>query len=164
MSLDLQESSHFLNSTIPELTNQFVEVVHRARRNAINAQIRFNIAQLVLTAAIQQGYQPESGQFAGNDFRNEYAATAISPDGNTIRVCVRADGDYDQQIFLDNSGQKINSESEMRRRMLEILQSLQSFGVNVGSIESSTAPRTTNPRKSLQYIAERKSSYAVQRP
>ena len=161
--LDLQETSHLFENVIPELTNEFVEAVHSTRRKALNSQIRFNIAQLVLTSAIQQGYQPESGQYIEDDYRNEYAATAKSPDGNTITVRVRPDGEYDHQVLLDNSSEAIRSEPEMKRRMQEILSGLQLFGMNMGSIESYSAKPASDKTRSMRYVAEKKSSYAYQR-
>jgi hypothetical protein len=122
-------------AVILALAARLGEALHAARRNALNAQLRYNTAQLVMRSLVQQGYRPEFGRFDADDQRNGYLAAAIGPDGSQVEIRVEPSGEIGSQLEIIAQPGELISEAEMRRRALEIMRGLQPYGLEVGAVE-----------------------------
>jgi len=120
---------------LPKLMDRFATCIQDTRRAALNAQLRFNTAQLVMVSLVNQGYRPEFGQFADDDMRNGYLAEAEGPDGSIIAIKVEPNADYSSELHLIAQNNQALTEAEMKRRSIEIMQSLVPYGLSVGEIE-----------------------------
>lgn len=126
---------NILNKTIPEWSSRLVDIVHEARRNALNAQIRYSLAHFILESAMAQGYRPVEGEYEENDFRKGYICRAIGVDGSEIRIKIDPLENLSFSMSLENRPGSKYSEEEMKKRMLEIFQSVTHSGFNLGKIE-----------------------------
>ena len=81
------EKLEYLNKvTIPDLINRLEKAVLTCRLQAINSQIRVNIAEIILGAFTVQGYSMESNGFQSANYLSGYQADFSSPDGTQITV------------------------------------------------------------------------------
>jgi hypothetical protein len=129
---DLAET---IENILPVLTMKLGDIVQEARRGALNAQLRYNMAHLLMVSLMEQGYRPKEGKFNEDDYRKGYLATAINPDGSEIDIRLDPAEGLDNELHLETSHPGLLTETELRRRSLEVMQSLQSYGFNVGKIE-----------------------------
>lgn len=155
-----------LHNEIPGFSDQLAEIVNLARRSALNSQLRYNVAQMVMLAVINQGYQPKMGSFTEEDYRQGYLAKAVSADGSEIVVKVDPGDGFQNELELINSHPGVINDSEMRKRSIEIIQSLEAYGMNVGKIEQMTEiQRPEKPHypakigKKVKETLNRRSSY-----
>lgn len=160
-SIPEEQLSEILNHQLPALSDEFVTLIHTAKRNALNAQIRFNIAQLIMASAMSQGYQPVSGNYEARDFRNEYQAHVRARDGSEIVIRVEPHEELQQVLHLENIPGSYQSESEMKRRMIEVIQSLQPMGFSIGQIQAVDTQSDAKLTGSQKSIREKKKSYRV---
>jgi len=135
IGMSVTELETILHNEIPGFSDQLAEIVNLARRSALNSQLRYNLAQMVMVAVINQGYQPKKGSFTEEDFRLGYLAKAVSADGSEIVVKVDPGEGFQNEIELINSNHGVINETEMRKRSIEIIQSLEAYGMNIGKIE-----------------------------
>ena len=132
--------------TIPRILNEVGDITHETRRKALNAQLRYNTAQLVLISLISQGYRPVVGEFNEQDLRNGYLATASGPDGSTITIKVEPSEGISSDLEIITSNANFLTESELKHRTIEIMQSIEPYGLKIGKIEEVTSQ--TNREKS----------------
>ena len=125
----------FNTTIIPGFLDRLTQCYQEARRVALNAQLRFNTAQLVMVSLVNQGYRPEFGQFAQDDMRNGYLAEAKGPDGSVIAIQVEPGDDYSSELHLIAQQSQTMTDAEMKRRSIEIMQSLVPYGLSIGEIE-----------------------------
>lgn len=144
------------NETFQDLSQSMATAIHEARRCALNAQIRFNTAQMVLLALTNQGYQPETGEFAANNYLQEYIACAKSMDGSSITIRVSPWQDLSNHLEIISSSRTLTSDHEMQRRSIEIAQSLQSLGLQTAPMEVVKANPTPQKR-----VKEQSASYVI---
>jgi hypothetical protein len=124
-----------LEKKIPEWSSFLVDIVHEARRSALNAQIRYSLAHLILEAAVSQGYKPVHGEYEENDFRRGYITRAVGVDGSEIRIKIDPLENLSFSMTLENRPGSLFSEEEMKKRMMELFQSVRHSGFNLGKIE-----------------------------
>ncbi len=132
---------------IPGYLDRYANNIQEARRKALNAQLRFNTAQLVMVSLVQQGYRPEFGEFSEDDQRNGYLAIARGPDGSEITIKVDPSVDFTSNLEVIARHGKLISEAEMKRKTIEIMQSLKPYGLQVGEINEvipTSRKQTTN--------------------
>lgn len=130
---DLQ--NQICSNIIPNFLDRLGTCYQEARRAALNAQLRFNTAQLVMVSLVNQGYRPEFGQFAQDDMRNGYLAEAEGPDGSIIAIQVEPGDNYSSELHLIAQQSQSLTDAEMKRRSIEIMQSLVPYGLSIGDIE-----------------------------
>lgn len=124
-----------LEKKIPEWSSYLADIVHEARRTALNAQIRYSLAHLILESAIAQGYKPVEGAYEEKDYRKGYITRAIGVDGSEIRIKIDPLENLSFSMSLENRPGSHYSEEEMKKRMVELIQSVSHFGFNLGEIE-----------------------------
>ena len=166
IALPVSDLETILRNDIPDLSDQLAEIVNMARRNALNSQLRYNVAQMVMLAVINQGYQPKNGAYTEEDYRQGYLAKAVSADGSEIVVKVEPGEGFQNELQLINTHPGLINETELRKRSIEIMQSLEAYGMNVGGIEQVTESRKSEkPRlpskngKKVKETLSRGSSY-----
>ncbi len=144
---------------LPEFTDRLGWIVNEARRNALNSQLRFNIAQLVLLAVMSQGFKPQQGAYDEDDYRQGYIAKAASADGSEIIIKVDPGENFENDLHLMANYRGLLNEAEVKHRSLEVFQSLQAFGLNVGQVEQvANAQHRPNSRKHPTTVQKQQSA------
>ncbi|MBN1372551.1 MAG: hypothetical protein JW987_11490 [Anaerolineaceae bacterium] len=147
-----------LGNDIPRLQTRILELADHVQHLSLNAQIRYNIAQMVVAAVITQGYRITSGSFDHEDFDQGYVLNAMSGDGGEL--VVRIDpipGQVNaQDLQIISKDHLLRTESELRQRAREINKSLKQFNLEITNKQVVTRPaHTVVARKSsLKQSAE----------
>ena len=117
------------------LQDLFIHCLMDARINALNAQIRYEIANSVLVALVEQGFKPVSGDYENGDFFGSYNATAINPSGNQINILIDPGklNQLENTLHVISKNRELNTESELRSRANEIRRSLIDHGLDAGA-------------------------------
>lgn len=122
-----------LTNEIPHLNARILDLVDHVQHLSLNAQIRYNIAQMVVAAVITQGYRITSGSFEHEDFDQGYVVNARSGDGGEL--VVRIDPIPGQvnahDLHIISQDQRMRTESELRQRAREINKSLKQFNLEI---------------------------------
>ncbi|HPH95469.1 MAG TPA: hypothetical protein PKW33_05975 [Anaerolineaceae bacterium] len=132
-SVSLPEIRHLLEKYIPEMNLRLRRLLEEARQAVIAAQMRVNIADLIVTSLTRQGYGIRSAGFSQADMRCQYDLTLENPDGGVVQVHVipQSSKSPRHELILDARNDSVQSEYELRRRTQEILSSLHQFGISV---------------------------------
>lgn len=151
-----------LDYYFPCIQDKIGEAVLNARMNVINAQLRMNIAEVVVNALSGQGYTLDSSFFTSDDEREAYQANMVNLEGS--QVIVKIDPiealEPTNELNLFTSDAQDKTSHELKQRALEIRRALQSSGLEVGVITASrNAPQGIfQPGKHLKTKPERKKS------
>jgi hypothetical protein len=135
-----------LDQYFPYIEAKISDLVFEARLKVINAQLRVNIAQIVVQALATQGYELANSCFEAGDERTAYQANLINYEGSQILVQVDpvSDRQASNELNLFASDAQTKTAHELRQRALEIRRALQVSGLEVGLITATME----NPIKS----------------
>ena len=124
-------------STIPELEQELKEVVKRARQAVLRSQIRENIAEVVVEAMGEQGYELAGWGYERGDQRRDYGVRLESERGDEVEVVVEARGEgireHGMELKLGEREERTGHEREMRAA--EVRRALKRRGLAVGEME-----------------------------
>lgn len=128
----------------PALTARFEALVYEARFNALNSQLRMNIAERALQALEAHGFTLGDSGYSNQDMRNAFTARLDSPDGSRVTVQViptaEADQELANELVVITNHPHLKTEHEARLQWEELSRSLQQFELNVGRPEVRSAP------------------------
>jgi len=122
---------------------------------ALDAQIRINIADLIIQALLKQDFHLQSSNYLSPNTNSGYFALAANREGSQVKVLVNPTGRGigDNELFLDLSSSHPISENEYRSQAAAITQSLARFGLrseNLSQISASEFYRPFNTARSAQ--------------
>ncbi len=140
--LDNSTLRHWLDEDLPAYYHALEDAVLFARVSTLNAQLRINIADLVIQALQEQGFALEAGDYASADVHNAYEARLMNLEGCEVIVQVAPTGEAlgDNELHLQSLDREERSEYELQQRWFEISQSLSAFGLEVGNFVREDAP------------------------
>jgi len=131
--LSPEKIQEILSSEVPHLQARILELIDHVQHLSLNAQIRYNIAQMVVAAVITQGYRITNGSFEHEDFDQGYVLNARSADGG--EMIVRIDPIPGQvnahDLHIISQDHLMRTESELRQRAREINKSLKQFNLEI---------------------------------
>jgi hypothetical protein len=136
--LDHAALNTLLHETIPGMQQALDKAVFEARWSALNSQIRINIADLVIQALEQQGFTLQNALYNNHDLRKAFTAQVQNYQGNEVVIQVNPiAGDVGKnELQLISLDEEQRTQHELTQRSREIAESLKSFGLNVGSIDT----------------------------
>jgi hypothetical protein len=136
--LDHAALNNLLHDTIPAMQHDLDKAVFDARWSALNSQIRINIADLVIQALEQQGFTLQNALYNNHDLRKAFTAQVKNYQGNEVVIQVNPiTGDVGKnELQLISLDEEQRTQHELTQRSREIVESLKSFGLNVGSIDT----------------------------
>ncbi|OGO62443.1 MAG: hypothetical protein A2030_02230 [Chloroflexi bacterium RBG_19FT_COMBO_50_10] len=126
----------------PCVGDKIAEFVFNARMKVINAQLRMNIAEIVVQALSGQGYALDTSYFLTGDEREPYQANLTNYEGSQIVIKVDPIPDLEggNELHLYTSDAQDKTSHELKQRALEIRRALQSSGLDVGTITANRSP------------------------
>jgi len=133
-TLNNQILTHLIEIEIPRLEQQLEDIIYRARLNALNSQLRINIADFVLQALETQGYRIEDAQYLNKDMRQEYQVMVKNMEGNQVLVQVIPNQDYENELQMHSMNQTARTRHELQQQTREIGKALNYFGLSMGPI------------------------------
>lgn len=136
-TFDTNQLSSLLESDLPALESEFENLLKNARLNALNSQLRVNIADLVIQALEEQGFLLENSTYLNDDQRGEFVAEMKNIEGNqvVIQVVPNNPETCENELLLHSYALNIPSEYELIQRSKEVKNSLIKFGMRVGAMQ-----------------------------
>ncbi len=163
---DSQDLQEIVEHQLPELRAKLEKLILDARVGVLSSQVRINIADMVVEALEEQGYDLEGSGYVDQDMRRGYAAWVRSLDGSEVIIQVDPNGKAPSgnELQIHSLDVEQRSEHELRQRAIEIAASLRRRGLQVGKMEEtrseSREPRTGNPlSRQPRAVHERRSHY-----
>jgi len=153
--LSLDEMYAVLQNEIPHLHQSILDFVDQVQHTSLNAQIRFNIAQMVVASVISQGYRVTSGSFEAQDFERGYVLHTHAPDGGELVVKIDPihGHPFASDLHIIARDQEMRTEHELHQRAREINHSLRRFNLQISDTEIVREPslkRKTEKRSITQ--------------
>jgi hypothetical protein len=132
-------------AALTELENEIPHVVFNARLAVISSQVRFNIAEFVVTALQEQGFALETSTYDQNDMRSGYSIQLGNFEGSHVLVQLTPHPSDPIAHDLDIAfrDQDLRTEHEMRQRAGELAVSLNAYGLQLNDLQ--TLPNTGKP-------------------
>ena len=132
------ELMDLIQKGLPRFRKDFDQIIYEARLEVIYSQIRINIADIAIQALSKQGFIMREHGYAENDMRNPYFISLQDLEGSKVTVLVNPMKNMQaaNDLVIDSSDTSTRTESELRSRSLEIFQSLDQFGLQVGPVST----------------------------
>jgi hypothetical protein len=141
---DLREWSQDL---FPAYRKRFANILLDARIQALNSQLRINIADLVVQALNQQGFGLQRADYFSQDTREPFQAELQNYEGDSIVIEVLPTGEElgENELALHSLDGDIRTENELRFRWQKIHSALSQYGLNIGHlVEEEQSPYHTS--------------------
>ncbi len=133
---------HWLRYDLPIYEKSLGDILLDARVNALNSQLRINIADLVIRALQEQGFAETDYHYDAEDQRNSYGVKMQNLAGNEVLVQVDPVGQAvgENELHLQSLDREERTEHELQQRWQEISRSLAAYGLRVGQYVREDAP------------------------
>lgn len=161
---DIKILKNLLEDQFPRWQKEVEDLVFEARLCVINSQIRINIAELIVRALQEQGFQLQDGAYRENDMRAGFEAFVQSLDGSEVLIRVEPfeDQSGSTDVHLISLDKELRTEQELTQRARELGETLQRYGLAVGGGKTNSySPLIAHPTP--QRLAEMESSYTFPR-
>lgn len=128
-----------VNDYFPCIEDKITDLIFKARLKVINAQLRMNIAEIVVQALHGQGYALDNSFFLTGDERQAYQANLYNYEGSQVIVKIDpvSDQEVANELHLYTSDAQTKTSHELKQRAMEIRRALQFKGLEVGTILAS---------------------------
>lgn len=138
-----EELRPLLEKKVKELESDYIDLVTRARLEALSSQLRFNIGQIALQALESQGFFVQNASYDMDDFRNSYRATTCNSSGNEVVITIDPSPSIEQggQLSIDSLDASEITEHELLQRNREIFTAIREQGLEVSLISSERLPQ-----------------------
>lgn len=155
-ALSTADLKQLVESEMPRLGEELDTTIQEARADFLGSQLRIDIADLVMEALVDQGFEVEGGTYRGEDFRSDYVAKAVHLDGGEVSVRVAPiEGQPGKNEVTINSFDADDLQSEeLEARRKEIHQVLSESNLMVGNTIAGAKPDPS--ARDLQEVAHAK--------
>lgn len=158
--LNEEDINRIYSQILPVVRESFESIIYEARLNALNSQLRMNIAEKALQALEIHGFVLEQAGYEGNDMRSQFTARLDNPDGSQVMIQVvppeRSSDELSNELFVITSSPSLKTEHEARLRWEELTQTLNRFNLRVGrpevlSSSSESSSSTSENSRSVEH-------------
>jgi hypothetical protein len=144
-----------IHTKLDSITIQLFEsIVCEARLNALNSQLRMNIAERALQALENQGFMLGESGYSNEDMRASFVAHLDNPDGSQVTVEVIPTDNTVQELTNElvviTRQPYLKTEHEVRLQWQELCRSLNEDKLNVSRPEVRAAPPVDGSEQSEQ--------------
>lgn len=132
---------------IPKVIEEFQQIIYEVRLSVIYSQIRINIADIAIQALEKQGFIVHEYGFVEQDMCNPYFIRMRNIEGSQVILHVNPMQNLEpaNDLVIESHDSVQRTESELRSRSQEILQSLTHYGLQVGSINTRPSQQDQEP-------------------
>jgi len=134
--INFEDLHRLRKEIIPKFRQEFDETIFQARQNALNSQLKINVAYLAMKALEKHGFSLDSAQFDNDDQRDAFSAQLLGIDGSHILLHVTPTENNlkTNNLIVQTLDDNIHTEDEFIHRWQEINLSLQQAGVEIGPV------------------------------
>jgi len=159
-----------VQSYLASIARAVPELVAAARRAALASQLRYNLAEAVLSALGEQGFALEQASYLSGDMRQAYQLALHNLEGSQLVVTLAPQADEVQPgvkhlLDLHSLDQAQRTPHELRQRASELARSLRRYGLQVSTPGSEggavSYPLPARPRPAQYQVAEKAESYST---
>lgn len=131
-ALSIAELQELLRHTLPQMEQSVPDLVAGARRAVLASQLRFNMAEAVVTALGEQGFVPAEASYLEGDMRQAYQLALHNLEGSQLVVTLqpRPEGMQNQLDLLSQDHTR-RTPHELRQRASELARALRRVGLQV---------------------------------
>jgi hypothetical protein len=124
---------------IPKYRQEFNDIILEARQNAINSQLKINVAYLAMKALEKHGFSLDDAGYLNDDKRDSFSAVLNGLDGSNIILEVAPDPDSNSAntLSVETCNDDVHTEREYLRRWQAICGALNQVGVHIGQVQIS---------------------------
>jgi hypothetical protein len=134
---------------LPVLTERFESIIYEARLNALNSQLRMNIAEQALQALESHGFRLNESGYLNKDMRSPFMAQLDSSDGSRVTIQVlptdQTASELTNELVMVTNHPFLKTEHEARLRWEELCRSLNQYELTVSRTEVRSLPSLTAP-------------------
>jgi hypothetical protein len=142
--LSTEELTRIQTELLPVMTERFASIVYEARLNALNSQLRMNIAEQALQALEIHGYKLNDSGYANEDMRAQFMAVLENSDGSRVRIQVvpkdSSTQELTNELVVITNHPYLKTEQEARLQWEELCRSLNQYNLDVSRPEVRAAP------------------------
>lgn len=141
--ISIHDLQNIISNSLPEIVQQFDNLIYQARYAALNSQFRINIAEMAIFALRSQGFVEQSCGYDKEDMRNSYFVKMENIEGSQVTIWINPiDNEKNlNDIVVQSSDVDVRSEPELRNRANEILNSLKNRGLVIKNLETNPTPQ-----------------------
>ena len=134
---------------IPAITETLEAILYDARLNALNSQLRMNIAETALQALENHGFKLNEAGYVNKDMRAPFMVQLNNSDGSQVTIQVLPTNGTAQELTNElvvvTHHPNLKTEQEARLQWAELCRSLSEFNLNVSPPEVRSAPTPSVP-------------------
>jgi len=134
---------------LPVITERFESIIYEARINALNSQLRMNIAETALQALEIHGFTLNESGYVNKDMRAPFMAHLDSADGSQVTIQVlptdKTNQELANELVVITKHPYLKTEEAARMQWQELCRSLNQYNLSVSHPEV----RATTPSLSI---------------
>jgi hypothetical protein len=136
-TLETEDLLTIQQQELPRLFEELENTCNLAIEEALNSQLRVNIADIVIQALENQGFQFSTSAYIQNDKRKAFSANVNNLAGDEIIIGVEPNKGEpgSNHLHLISADAEQRTEHELHQRAKEVLSTLNQFGLENGNIE-----------------------------
>lgn len=146
--LTMEDLERIDKHILPAIRGSFESSIMDARLNALNSQLRMNIAEKALEALENHGYFLDRSGYQNNDMRTQFNAHLACPDGSEVEINVlpndRSIQELSNDLVVITTHPDMKTEHEARLQWEELSETLRQYNLNVSRPEIRTVRSLNN--------------------
>ncbi|RRR73161.1 MAG: hypothetical protein EI684_09265 [Candidatus Viridilinea halotolerans] len=128
------ELRQLAETNLPGMQERLEQTIAQARNAVISSQLRTNIADAVVQAFEEQGFQLQDDTYEGDDQRQGFVAQVVHLDGSKVTVVVAPDGAGQNALNIHSYDAQQRAERELLSRAEAIAKGLGQRGLQTGAV------------------------------
>ena len=146
-SISTAELKQTYKELLPVVVERFESIIYEARLNALNSQLRMNIAERALQALEIQGFRLNKSGYANQDMRSAFKAQLENADGSQVLIEIlptdRTKQDLSNELVVVTNHPYLKTENEARLQWQELCRTLNQYDLHVSRPEIRATPATS---------------------
>jgi len=147
--ISTEELTRMQTELFPVIAERFESIVYEARLNALNSQLRMNIAEKALEALEIHGFKLNEAGYVNRDMRAPFMAYLDNADGSRVTVQVlptdQTSQELSNELVVVTNHPYLKTEHEARLRWEELCRTLHQHNLNVRRPENQATPPLAQP-------------------
>jgi hypothetical protein len=143
-SLSTEDLRKANNEFLPIIREKFESIIYEARLNALNAQLRMNIAEQALQALEVHGFCLNEAGYVDKDMRAPFTAQLSNSDGSRVTIQVlpsdKTTQELANELVVVTRHPSLKTEQEARLQWDELCRSLNQYSLHVSRPEIRATP------------------------
>lgn len=129
---------------LPDITKRLESIIYEARLNALNSQLRMNIAERALQALENHGFTLSESGYSDEDMRSSFTACLDNPDGSQVTIQVlpgdNSTRELANELVIETRHAELKTEQEVQMQWQELRRSLHADNLRISQPEIRPRP------------------------